>query len=146
MEEIESRIFVISPNSDLTPPRLYRYLVDQGFRLRMKETCFGLIIEGEKNTVKKVVRKIGELDKYGVFSKIRAYPPGDLRICRANRGGGPRLGFHFLEFEHRMLPSVGAALKSLDEGKVVAVKLPEKKAVPIRVIRKLIEKFEKRSS
>jgi putative methanogenesis marker protein 6 len=110
--------------------------------MKMKETCFGLIIEGEKNAVREALQKIRDLDKHHIFSKVRAYPPGDPRICRANRGGGPRPGFHFIEFEHQLLPLVGAALESLEEKeKVTIAKPPEEKIVPIQVIRKLIKKY-----
>lgn len=140
MKEIESRIFVISPSSNLSPSMLYRYLVSQKVRLKMKETCFGLIVEGDKQEVGEALQKIRELDKFNIFSKVRAYPPGDLRICRANRGGGPRPGFHFVEFEHQMLPLMGAALESVERGeKIVVEKPPEKKLVPIQVIEKIIK-------
>ena len=142
--ETESRIFVISPNSDLTPSVLYRYLIGQKLPLKMKETCFGLIVEGERDSIREALQRLREFDKYNIFSKVRAYPPGDLRICRVSRGGGPRLGFHFIESELEMLPLVGAALRSLDERKPVVVKLPEKRMVPIRVIRKLIRKARRR--
>ncbi len=142
--ETESRIFVISPSSDLTPSVLYRFLIGQKLPLKMKETCFGLIVEGERDSIKEAIQKIRELDRYDIFSKVRAYSPGDLRICRASRGGGPRLGFHFIEFELEMLPLVGASLRSLDEGKPVAVKIPEKRMVPVQVIRKLIRKAKRR--
>jgi len=105
----------------------------------MKETCFGLIVEGKKNAIEEALQKLRELDKYNIFSKIRAYPPGDFRVCRANRGGDPRPGFHFLEFELEMIPLMGAALKSIEEEKVVIVKPPEKKMVPIQVIRRMIK-------
>lgn len=142
MKETEARIFVISPNSDLMPPILYRYLIDQKLTLKMKETCFGLIVEGEKNVIKEALQKIREIDKYHIFSKVRAYPPGDSRICRANRGGGPRPGFHFIEFEHQLLPLVGAALESLEEKEEVIVAKPlEERMVPVQVIRKLIKKY-----
>lgn len=139
MKETEARIFVISPNSNLTPSMLYRHLISEGLTLKMKETCFGLIVEGEKNVIMEALQKIREVDKYHIFSKIRAYPPGDSRICRANRGGGPRSGFHFIEFEHQLLPLIGDALKSVDEEKVIVVKPPEKRIVPIQVIRRLIK-------
>ena len=142
MTETEARIFVISPNSDLTPPLIYRYLMSQNLTLKMKETCFGLIVEGEKNAVREAHQKMRGLDKHHVFSKVRAYPPGDLRICRANRGGGPRIGFHFIEFEHQLLPLIGAALESMEEKEEVAVaKPPEERMVPVQVIRKLIKKY-----
>ena len=142
--ETESRIFVISPSSNLTPSVLYRLLIGQNLPLKMKETCFGLIVEGKKDSIKKALQRLREFDKYDIFSKVRAYSPGDLRICRATRGGGPRFGLHFMEFELEMLPLVGAALRSLDEGKPVVMKPSEKRMVPIRVIRKLIGKARRR--
>ncbi len=111
----EVRLLVLSPSSPLSPGALYRHLVREGFRLRMKETCFGLVVEGEREEVERAVRKARELDPFGIFSKPRAYPPGDPRICRASRGGGPRMGFCFLDYEVEKLPLLSEALREPGE-------------------------------
>lgn len=139
-KETEARIIVISPSSDLEPSALYRHMMSQDLPLKMKETCFGLIIEGEKKAVGMALDLVRDLDEYGIFSKVRAYPPGDLRICRAERGGGPRPGFLLQEFEQEMLPMIGAGLESLEEEeREVPTELPKRKKVHARVIEKLID-------
>jgi putative methanogenesis marker protein 6 len=112
----EVRLLVISPGSELTPGALYRHLVERGIRVRMKETCFGVVVEGRREEVEEALRRARELDPYGIFSKPRGYPPGDPRICRASRGGSPRMGFSFLDYEFEKLPLIGEALRELEEG------------------------------
>lgn len=145
MEKNETRIFVLSPYSNLTPSTLYRYLVSLKLPLKVKETCFGVIVEGEKNILENITKKLREIDSYNIFSKVRAYPPGDSRICRANRGGGPRLGFHFLEFEHQLLPLIGEALKSLKEEEArKAPTLPTRieSKISLADIKKVFDEYE----
>lgn len=113
---------MISPGSGLTPEALCRHLVEQGVRVRIKETCFGAVLEGEEEALREAVEKARGLDRYGVFSKPRGYPPGDPRICRASRGGSPRMGFHFLDYELEKLPLIGEALRELEEGRGAEVR------------------------
>ncbi|MHA1299547.1 MAG: methanogenesis marker 6 protein [Candidatus Helarchaeota archaeon] len=120
-EEIEARIFILSPNSRLTPAELLSYVINLRLPVKIKETCFGLIIEGNKKIISKITSNIRSLDKNNIFSRERGFPPGDPRICRATTGGGPRYGFHFLEFEHSLLPFISEALKSLDETEKIEI-------------------------
>jgi putative methanogenesis marker protein 6 len=134
----EVRLFVISPGSELTPGTLYRYLVERGIRVRMKETCFGVVVEGGREEVEEALRRARELDPYGIFSKPRGYPPGDPRICRASRGGSPRMGFSFLDYELEKLPLIGEALRALEEGEREEVKEGRKGRLRVEELREIL--------
>jgi putative methanogenesis marker protein 6 len=134
----EVRLFVISPGSELTPGTLYRYLVERGIRVRMKETCFGVVVEGGREEVEEALRRARELDPYGIFSKPRGYPPGDPRICRASRGGSPRMGFSFLDYELEKLPLIGEALRALEEGEKEEVKEGRKGRLRVEELREIL--------
>jgi len=122
---IETRVILISPDSVITPEGLKSKIlamVGEHTRMasadnRVKETCFGALVEGEAEKIREIVEKVRELDKNGIFSKPRGFPIGDPRICRATRRGGPRPGFHQLELEQGLLPMVRAALDKIENEK-----------------------------
>ncbi len=134
----EGRILVISPGSGLTPEALCRHLVERGVKVGLKETCFGLVLEGEEEALRGALEKARELDRYGVFSKPRGYPPGDPRICRASKGGSPRMGFHFLDYELEKLPLIGEALRELEEGRGAELKGEERRKLPLGELKQVL--------
>ena len=108
---IETRIILISPDSATTPEQVKSKILSMiSEDIRVKETCFGVLVEGEEKKVRELVNEVRKMDKSGIFSKPRGFPIGDARICRATRKGGPRPGFHQLELEYALLPKVRAAL------------------------------------
>ncbi len=123
----ETRVILISPDSEITPQqlksRLLTLLSETGPRgglgasIKVKETCFGALVEGEPQQLRALVEEARKLDPSGIYSKPRGFPIGDARICRATRKGGPRPGFHQLEQEYQLLPKVRDALKRLEERK-----------------------------
>ncbi len=122
---IETRVILISPDSVITPEGLKSKILGivsedtsmASSDIRVKETCFGALVEGEAEKIRGIVEKVRELDKNGIFSKPRGFPIGDPRICRATRKGGPRPGFHQLELEQELLPMVRAALDKIENEK-----------------------------
>ncbi len=118
---IETRVILISPDSEITPGQVKSKILammsedasmaDAG--IRVKETCFGALVEGEEKKVREIVDAVREMDPNGVFSKPRGFPIGDHRICRATRKGGARPGFHQLELEYQLLPKVRKALDKI---------------------------------
>ena len=122
---IETRVILISPDSVITPEGLKSKILGlisedasmASSDIRVKETCFGALVEGEAEKIRGIVEKVRELDKNGIFSKPRGFPIGDPRICRATRRGGPRPGFHQLELEQELLPMVRAALDKIENEK-----------------------------
>ncbi len=122
---IETRVILISPDSVITPEGVKSKILAMvgedtsmaSSDIRVKETCFGALVEGEAEKIREIVEKVRELDKNGIFSKPRGFPIGDPRICRATRRGGPRPGFHQLELEQGLLPMVRAALDKIENEK-----------------------------
>jgi len=119
---IETRIVLISPDSDVTPEQLKSralMLINEmrSVDIRMKETCYGILLEGDAGKLRRIIEDLRALDKNGIFSKVRGFPIGDKRVCRATRKGGPRPGFHQLEYEYKLLPRVRRALDLLEQGK-----------------------------
>ncbi|WP_292485066.1 methanogenesis marker 6 protein [Methanohalobium sp.] len=90
----------------------------------VKETCFGLMVNGPTEAVNRAVEDVVSMDRNHIFVKQRGFPPGDERRCRAVRGGGPRPGYYFLREEVNMLPTIGKALDDYDKG--VSVKETKK--------------------
>ncbi|MCW3129488.1 MAG: methanogenesis marker 6 protein [Methanophagales archaeon] len=120
---IETRVILIAPDSEITPEQVKSKILSlisedvyaAGMDIRVKETCFGALVEGEEKKVREIVEEVRKLDKNGIFSKPRGFPIGDPRICRATRKGGPRPGFHQLELEYELLPEVRAALDKIEK-------------------------------
>jgi len=140
MEEIETRVVMISPDSSITPERIRRVVTDLGLDITIKETCFGALIEGAKDQVRAAVDEIRKLDEHGIFTKVRGFPIGDPRVCRATRSGGPRPGFHQLEAEYRLLPTIRKVLDELgDDEKLIPWRREEK--LPADRLKEIIEIF-----
>ncbi|MGC9444485.1 MAG: DUF2102 domain-containing protein [Candidatus Methanospirareceae archaeon] len=118
---VETRVILISPDSEITPAQVKSRILallsetsklsDEG--IRVKETCFGVFVEGEGKKLRRIVEEVRKMDPNGIFSKPRGFPIGDSRICRATRKGGPRPGFHQLELEYQLLPKVRQALDKI---------------------------------
>jgi len=137
----ETRIVVLSPDSNFTPETLARQVIT--LPITVKTTCWGLILSGDSKVIQQALQKIRPLDPTRIFTKIRGYPPGDPRICRFHRGGGPRPGFHFLEFESAILPLISKALEcSEEELSLIPEKLPEKSPLPLKTLKKIIDESE----
>jgi putative methanogenesis marker protein 6 len=112
--DIETRLIFIAPTSDLTPDRIARYIHNLGNLVTVKETCYGVVIEGHKVDVKRTLDEVRKLDPNRIFSKERAFPMGDLRRCRAHHGSRP--GFAQLEKEWKDLCLIEKGLICVDKG------------------------------
>ena len=110
----ETRLLMICPTSRLTPDVLAREIHATGKDVKIKETCYGCLIEGERDVVREVVAAAREIDHNAVFSKRRAYKAGDPVRCRAQHGTRP--GFAQLESEWEALPLIKAGLDAADRG------------------------------
>jgi len=138
----ETFAVVLSPDSTLTPSTITQKAVSLGLPVTIKETCFGMLVEGEAKHIGEVLPKIVKLDPNRIFVKVRGYPIGDSRICRANRGGGPRLGYHQLDKEYKLLPLISKALEEISAKpeKISQIKTARKKSkIHADQIRKIIE-------
>jgi len=138
--DVEARVVVLSPNSTLHPKILFKQLVGANLKspVTVKENCFGLLLEGERGSLEEALKLIRKADEFRIFSKPRGFPPGDCRICRADRGGGPRPGFHQMEMEFNMLPAVGEALSEMKAREAAGRELIKRK-IPASEVARLVK-------
>lgn len=135
-DKTETRMIMISPTSDTTSDQLVRFVHSLGLALGVKETCYGINIQGPVDDVKKALTELKKLDPYRLYSKVRAFPIGDERRCRAHHGSRP--GFPQLEREWKDLPKIERALIAVDAGEP----MPEKKKqepLPIERFKEIID-------
>ena len=135
-EERETRLLMISPSSNMTPDQLSRTIHAMGIEISVKETCYGCLIEGPRKSVLKVRDEARRLEPNGIFSKVRAYPMGDPRRCRAQHGTRP--GYSQLEMEWDALPYIEAGLTALDNGEKVK-ETEAKGLLPVMEFKKICE-------
>jgi len=110
-----TKMVVLADSSPILPSELALRAYELSTDAIVKETCFGLIVTGSEKAVNETIKELRRLDPSGIFVKDRGFPPGDSRRCRAVRGGGPRPGFHQLERESDILPSISYGLETIDE-------------------------------
>ena len=132
----ETRLLMICPTSRLTPDVLAREVHATGMDIKIKETCYGCLIEGESEEVRKAVAFAREIDHNAIFSKRRAYRAGDPVRCRAQHGTRP--GFAQLETEWAALSLIKAGLDSVDRGEKTEEK-PGKKKLPALKFKEICE-------
>jgi len=139
MDTITKMIVVNS--SKLLPSDVAIKLYESKADVTVKETCFGVMVSGERKVVDSLLLKIRKLDPYGIFIKERGFAPGEPYRCRATRRGGARPGFHNLETEDKILPHIASALKALDRGEIPGQK-KQKKKLDIDKLREIIKEAE----
>ena len=127
-----TKYIITSPEcTDILPSDISTMIYESGCGVRVKETCFGAIIEGEEQPIKSLVEEIRALDTSGIFIKDRGFPLGDPRRCRGvdsgspcklvwlisgKRSGSVRPGCYMIEVESKMLPLISRALASMAKG------------------------------
>ncbi len=135
-EERETRLFMISPGSMLTPDQLVRMIHSFGMEVTVKETCYGCLAEAPAAVVREVLSKVRERYPNEVFSKIRAYRCSDPVRCRAQHGTRP--GYAQLEEEWALLPRIQHGLEEVEKG--AKYEAPEeKKRIPVNDFKKICE-------
>jgi putative methanogenesis marker protein 6 len=137
--------YVVIESFDVTPAdlALRAYEISQG--LMIKETCFGIVINGKENEVDRVISELRKIDPEHIFIKDRGFPPGDPRRCRANLGGA-RPGYNGLEHEMTIISYISHGLEELknrDEHSIPAPENPlEHKTLDLYKLKKLIDAQE----
>ena len=120
---------ITSPEStDILPSDIAMMIYGSKYDVNVKETCFGVIIDGEEDVIKSLVEEIRALDPSGIFIKNQGFPPGDSRRCRGASGtsnkavalafgrrGSARPGCYMIESESKILPMISKALVSLSK-------------------------------
>ncbi|MHC1605616.1 MAG: methanogenesis marker 6 protein [Candidatus Methanofastidiosia archaeon] len=132
----EVRLLVLSPDSQYSPSYLARTASSLEYNVFIKQTCYGILVEGEKKEVEKVIKEVRKIDPNRIFSKRRAFPLGDKRRCRAVRGSA-RPGFYFLQKEVSLLPFVSKSLENLEDIDAKEV-IKTKKLTPVK-LQKIVE-------
>lgn len=118
-----TKYVITSPESEILPSDISMFIYGSKFDVNVKETCSGVMVNGEEEVIEALVKEIRALDPTGIFIKDRGFPPGDPRRCRGRRGGGARPGYYMIESESKLLPMISRALASEGKG--------EKEAVPV---------------
>jgi putative methanogenesis marker protein 6 len=136
-DDIISKMVVLHSTFTL-PSDLVIKIYESKADVTVKETCFGLIIEGKRQDVDLVAKEIRSLDPNRIFIKERGVPPGDPHRCRAGRGGGAKPGFHMHEIEFEMLPFITEALEEVERGDVFEKKVKSPR-ITIEYLKKIIE-------
>jgi putative methanogenesis marker protein 6 len=137
--------YVIVESFEITPADLAvrGYEISKGAMI--KETCFGLIVNGKEEEVDQIVAELRKVDPDHIFIKDRGFPPGDARRCRASLGGA-RPGYHGIEYEMTVIPYVSHGLEEIkkrDASKIAPPKNPREHHVPdIDKLKKLMEAQE----
>ena len=134
-----TRLLMISPDSMVTPDQLVRNVQTMAPGVNVKETCYGCLAESDARTMEVVIAKVREQYRNEVFSKVRGFPVGDPRRCRAQHGTRP--GFAQLEAEWATLPLIQSALDAIDAGDTDYDAPVEKKPLPVRELKQISEAF-----
>jgi putative methanogenesis marker protein 6 len=132
-----TKYVITSPESSIISSDIAMKIYGSKYDVNVKETCFGVIINGEEDVIREVVKEIRAMDPSGIFIKDRGFPPGDPRRCRGRRGGGARPGFYMIESESKMLPMITRALAS--EGTASAEVPAEKKPLDIKRLEDIVK-------
>jgi len=138
-EEMETRLIVIAPSSEITPDQVTRFIHSLDLNVSVKETCYGAMIEGEREVVREVLSRVRKLDPNRIFSKIRGFPIGDTRRCRAHHGSRP--GFPQLEKEWELLTVVERGLSAVERGERVE-ETERRGKLPVERLREIVEESE----
>jgi putative methanogenesis marker protein 6 len=135
-EERETRLFMISPRSMLTPDQLVRMVHSFGDEVLVKETCYGCLVEAPRVKVKEILAKVRQTYPNEVFSKIRAYRCSDPRRCRAQHGTRP--GYAQLEEEWALLAKIQYGLDQVEKGAKYSPK-EDRKRLDVKAFKKICE-------
>jgi len=139
-EPTETRIIVIAPSSEITPDQLSRFIHGLDTEVNVKETCYGAMIEGKRKEVDKTMVEVRKLDPRRIFSKIRGFPIGDERRCRAHHGSRP--GFAQLEIEWKTLSLIEKGLEAAEKKEEPPPK-GKKQRMPVKELQKIVSEVSK---
>ena len=137
--------YVVVESFGITPADLAirGYEISKG--VMIKETCFGLIINGKVEEVDQIITELRKIDPAHIFVKDRGFPPGDARRCRANLGGA-RPGYNGMEYEMTIIPYISHGLEELKNNDEKTVPPPEnpleRPLLDIYKLKKLIDAQE----
>ncbi|MCE5296293.1 MAG: methanogenesis marker 6 protein [Euryarchaeota archaeon] len=132
--ENETRYIVLAPDSEFTPGQIARTIHAMNFDVIVKETCFGVVVMGKREEVRRLVTEIRKIDPNRIYTKVRGFPVGDPRRCRAHKGSRP--GFAQLEKEWKDLVLIEKGLQCMDRGEPVP-EIKKREKVPVKELQKI---------
>ena len=137
--------YVVVESFEITPSDLAVRGYEIANGAMIKETCFGLVINGKEEEVDRIITELRKADPDHIFVKDRGFPPGDVRRCRANLGGA-RPGYHGIEHEMTVIPYVSHGLEEIRKRDASAIPAPanplEHHILDIDKLKKLMETQE----
>jgi hypothetical protein len=77
----ETWMVFIDPESGVRASGIIALAYRQHLPVRAKETCFGLMMEGERTVVRGFVGRLREAYPDGLFLKRRPFAIGDTKVC-----------------------------------------------------------------
>jgi putative methanogenesis marker protein 6 len=116
--------YVVVESFEITPSDLAIRAYEIAKGVMIKETCFGLVINGKEGEVDNIIAELRKVDPDHIFVKDRGFPPGDARRCRANLGGA-RPGYHGIEYEMTVIPFVSHGLEEIQKRDVRVIPAPK---------------------
>ena len=75
MEAITKMVVINSQK--VLPSDVVIKLYESNADVMIKETCFGVMVSGERAVVDKLLGEVRKLDPYGIFIKERGFAPGE---------------------------------------------------------------------
>ena len=133
-----TKYVVTSQDSDVLPSDIALKIYELGREINVKETCFGVIIDGDEEEIEATVKEIRAMDPSNIFIKDRGFPPGDPRRCRGHRGGGARPGFYMMQHESEILPLISRALEADLRGEEAPLPIEAKKRPGLEELEEMI--------
>lgn len=137
--------YVVVESFEITPADLAVKAYEIAKGVLIKETCFGLVINGNEADVDRIITELRKADPDHIFVKDRGFPPGDERRCRANLGGA-RPGYHGIEHEMTFIPYISYGLEEIKKREVSSIPAPanplEHHTLDIEKLKKLMEAQE----
>lgn len=134
-----TKYVVTSQDSDVLPSDIALKIYELGREINVKETCFGVIIDGEEEDINATVEEIRAMDESNIFIKDRGFPPGDPRRCRGHRGGGARPGFYMMQHESEILPLISRGLASEAMSEEASPEIETRKRPSLEELEKMIK-------
>ena len=137
--------YMVVESFEITPSDLAVRAYEIAGGVMIKETCFGLVINGKEEDVDRIITELRKNDPDHIFVKDRGFPPGDARRCRANLGGA-RPGYFGIEHEMTVIPYVSHGLEEIKKRDVNTIPAPknplEHPVLDIGKLKKLMEAQE----
>lgn len=69
-----TKYIITSPESEVLPSDIAMKIYGSQHNINVKETCFGIIINGEEEEVADLIKEIRAMDPTGIFIKDRGFP------------------------------------------------------------------------